>query len=351
MMKFIGKVKLVCKPLFALFHVLMIVLDIGANLTDPMYQGIYNGSTKHEPDLCHVLERSWTGGLDKIIVTVGTLSDCEPTFEIVQNDGEISLKHSPITDNHPFFGSLVPVYQERLFATVGCHPTRCGEFVPDPEAYFASLCRQVEEHRDKVVAIGECGLDYDRLQFCEKDIQLQYFEKQLELATKYDLPLFLHCRNAHDDFIDILQRNLDKLPRRGVVHTFDGTLEAAETLIANGFAIGINGCSLKTEENLNVAAKIPDEWIMVETDSPWCEIRPSHAGSKHVKSKYPTVKKKEKWEPSSLIAGRCEPVMISQVLEVLAGIKGKPAAELADQYYTNTLKMFFPKQASEQLAR
>uniref|UniRef100_A0A182RDL3 Deoxyribonuclease TATDN1 n=1 Tax=Anopheles funestus TaxID=62324 RepID=A0A182RDL3_ANOFN len=300
---------------------MMKFIDIGANLTDPMYQGIYNGSAKHEPDLCHVLQRSWTGGLEKIIVTVGTLSDCEPTFEIVQND-------------------------ERLFATVGCHPTRCGEFVSDPEAYFKSLCHQIEEHRDKVVAIGECGLDYDRLHFCEKDTQLQYFEKQLELAAKYDLPLFLHCRNAHDDFIDILQRNLDQLPRRGVVHTFDGTLEAAETLIAHGFAIGINGCSLKTEENLKVAAQIPDEWIMVETDSPWCEIRPSHAGSKHVKSKYPTVKKKEKWEPCSLIAGRCEPVMISQVLEVLAGIKGKPAVELADQYYKNTLKMFFPKRAA-----
>uniref|UniRef100_A0A182PG64 Deoxyribonuclease TATDN1 n=1 Tax=Anopheles epiroticus TaxID=199890 RepID=A0A182PG64_9DIPT len=291
---------------------IMKFIDIGANLTDPMYQGIYNGSTKHEPDLSHVLQRSWAGGLDKIIITVGTLSDCEPTFEIVKAD-------------------------------VGCHPTRCGEFVPDPDGYFSSLCQQIEQHREKVVAIGECGLDYDRLQFCEKAIQQQYFEKQLELAARYDLPLFLHCRSAHKDFATILKRNLDKLPRRGVVHTFDGTLEAAEALIADGFAIGINGCSLKTEENLSVAAKIPDESIMLETDSPWCEIRPSHAGSKHVQSKYPTVKKKEKWEASSLIAGRCEPVMISQVLEVLAGIKGKPATELADQYYENTLKMFFPQ--------
>uniref|UniRef100_A0AAG5D420 Deoxyribonuclease TATDN1 n=1 Tax=Anopheles atroparvus TaxID=41427 RepID=A0AAG5D420_ANOAO len=295
------------------------IIDIGANLTDPMYQGIYNGTAKHEPDLSHVLNRGWAGGLEKIIVTVGTLADCEPTFDIIKND-------------------------ERLFATVGCHPTRCGEFVADPEGYFASLCHQIEEHRDKVVAIGECGLDYDRLHFCEKDVQQKYFEKQLELAEKYNLPLFLHCRNSHDDFADILLRNLDKLPKRGVVHTFDGPLEAAEALIANGFYIGINGCSLKTEENLSVVAKIPDQWIMVETDSPWCEIRPSHAGSKHVKTKYPVVKKKEKWQSDSLIAGRCEPVMISHVLEVLSGIKGKPVVELADQYYRNTMKMFFPKE-------
>uniref|UniRef100_A0A182NK26 Deoxyribonuclease TATDN1 n=1 Tax=Anopheles dirus TaxID=7168 RepID=A0A182NK26_9DIPT len=300
---------------------MMKYIDIGANLTDPMYQGIYNGSAKHEPDLAHVLQRGWTGGLDKIIVTVGTLTDCEPTFDILKND-------------------------DRLYATVGCHPTRCGEFVSDPEGYLGSLCRHIENNRERVVAIGECGLDYDRLQFCAKDIQRMYFERQLELAGKYALPLFLHCRAAHDDFTEILHRNLDNLPRRGVVHTFDGTLEAAEALIADGFYIGINGCSLKTEQNLAVAAQIPDEWIMLETDSPWCEIRPSHAGARHVKSKYPTVKKKEKWEPSSLIAGRCEPVMISQVLEVLAGIKGKPVAELADQYYKNTLNMFFPKECA-----
>ena len=68
-----------------------IISDIGANLTDPMYQGIYNGSAKHEPDLPHVLERSWTGGLDKIIITVGTLADCAPTFEIVKNDGRVGI--------------------------------------------------------------------------------------------------------------------------------------------------------------------------------------------------------------------------------------------------------------------
>lgn len=61
--------------------------DIGANLTDPMYQGIYGGSTKHQPDLTQVLNRGWTGGLDRIIVTVGTITDCEPTFDIVKNDG------------------------------------------------------------------------------------------------------------------------------------------------------------------------------------------------------------------------------------------------------------------------
>lgn len=161
---------------------------------------------------------------------------------------------------------------------MGCHPTRCNEFESDPEKYYTQLCGAIEEHIDKVVAIGECGLDYDRLHFCKADVQKLYFERQLDLVMKYKLPLFLHCRNSFDDFYDIVQRNLDKITNGGVVHSFDGTIEQALKLIDLGFYIGINGCSLKTEEQLNVVANIPNERILVETDCPWCAIRPSHAG-------------------------------------------------------------------------
>ena len=61
----------------------------------------------------------------------------------------------------------------RLFATVGCHPTRCKDFLPDAEAYLQSLRDLISKNADKVVAIGECGLDYDRLNFCDKDVQLK----------------------------------------------------------------------------------------------------------------------------------------------------------------------------------
>ena len=62
-----------------------------------------------------------------------------------------------------------------LFATVGCHPTRCNEFSEDPDGYYNSLLQLIRDNRDEVVAVGECGLDYDRTKFCEKDVQRRYF--------------------------------------------------------------------------------------------------------------------------------------------------------------------------------
>lgn len=174
---------------------------------------------------------------------------------------------------------MIYFFIDRLYFTMGCHPTRCNEFEPDPDKYYSQLCAAIDENRNKIVAIGECGLDYDRLHFCPADVQKKYFERQLDLVVKYQLPLFLHCRNSFEDFYDIIQRNLSKITNGGVVHSFDGTIEEAKKLIELGFYIGINGCSLKTAEQLKVVAEIPNERILVETDCPWCAIRPSHAGT------------------------------------------------------------------------
>lgn len=238
---------------------------------------------KHPDDFETILERS--SALERIIITVGTVSELDEAVELTK-------KHS------------------KLYTTLGVHPTRCGEFLDDPNAYFQQIRDNLTKHRDSIVALGELGLDYDRLNFCEKDVQKEYFEKQLDLCAEFDLPLFLHSRNCHADFVEILRRNLDKIKRFGVVHSFTGTWEEAEELISMGFSIGINGCSLKTEQNLEVGKRIPSDKLMIETDAPWCGIRPSHAGSKFVETKFPTVKKKEKWTKDSLIDGRNEPCQI-----------------------------------------
>lgn len=204
--------------------------------------------------------------------------------------------------------------------TMGCHPTRCQEFAKDPLNYYEQLRKLLmAEAGKKIVAIGECGLDFDRLQFCDRDTQCTYFERQLDLAVEFNLPLFLHCRNAHEAFLDILERNRSKVESSGgaVVHSFDGNLEEAKKILSfiPNIYIGINGCSLKSAENLNTIAQLPNDRLMLETDSPWCGIRPSHASSQYVRTKFTTLKKNKWRKPLDdqeifVIDGRSEPCQI-----------------------------------------
>ncbi|KAF6198299.1 hypothetical protein GE061_008047 [Apolygus lucorum] len=293
-------------------------IEIAANLTDPMFQGSYHGSVKHVPDLEQVLLRSWDVGVDKIIITGTTLEESRRALEM-------SLK------------------DDRLFCTVGCHPTHAGDFEKDgsdPDVYLSELQSLIQENRGKVVALGECGLDYDRLHFCDKPTQLKYFEKQLELSKKLDIPLFLHCRAAFDDFWTLIDKH--RPSSGGVVHSFDGTLPDARKFIDAGFKIGLNGCSLKTQDNLDVASNLPCESILLETDCPWCEVRPTHAGFKNIKTKFDAVKK-EKWSPDKLVKSRNEPANIVQILEILAAVKKVNEDSLCEQIYDNTTKTFFTR--------
>ncbi|CAG2114507.1 unnamed protein product, partial [Medioppia subpectinata] len=125
------------------------------------------------------------------------------------------------------------------------------------------------------------------------------------------------------------------------VHSFDGTLEEAEEFMRMGLYIGINGCSLKTESNLEVAALIPADRLMIETDSPWCEVKASHSGAKHIATQFPS-RKKEKFETGLHVKGRNEPSNCVQILEILSAVKKKHTIdELADIFYENTIKLFF----------
>lgn len=119
------------------------------------------------------------------------------------------------------------------------------------------------------VAFGEIGLDYDRLFLSAKEPQLKYFEAQLDLAVEIQLPLFLHSRAASEDFERLLAPRLEKLPKKGLVHSFTGTMEEMKRMVALGLDVGVNGCSLKTEENLEVVKAIPLDRIQIETDGPW----------------------------------------------------------------------------------
>lgn len=353
-------------------------VDIGANLLDERYtKGEYFGKVKHEPDIDAVIQRSIDSGVSHIIITAGTLLESYQAIQLVKN---LRTKQH---DNKDSDGDDI-----KFGCTVGIHPTRCSqEFVniaesntvvvaskeeesdatesptiislPTPpqipstaeDVLNALLQLAIDDGNDTscVVALGEIGLDYDRLQFCSKEIQHEYLQKQLDIFDSnphlHNLPLFLHNRNCGTDLLDILKnRSRRSTPYTGVVHSYDDTIELAQSFIDMGLYIGINGCSLKTDENLQVIKELPLTSILLETDCPYCEIKNTHSSMKYLTeiSKFdPSFKKADKkFEMGKMVKGRNEPNHIIQVAEVIAGVKGISLEQVATTCYENSMKLY-----------
>lgn len=195
---------------------------------------------------------------------------------------------------------------------------------------------------------------------------------------------------------------LERLERGGVVHSFTGTVEEMTELMDLGLYIGLNGCSFKSAENCDVVRAVRLDRLMIETDGPWCEVRPSHEGWKYLvemerrereaaqpepeaqpepvggdnaavtengsaetpatrrprpkkqqqqSSKKPQKKesevlerfktaKKEKWVEGAMVKGRNEPCMIERVAKIVACIKGVEVEEVCEAAWRNTVKVF-----------
>lgn len=242
-----------------------------------------------------------------------------------------------------------------IYTTVGLHPCsakQLSESSATPEKYLAEL-KALALNSPHVAAFGEFGLDYDRLHYASVEEQKLAFDLQLDLAESLNLPLFLHSRAAADDFEAALRPRLQagKL-KGGVVHSFTGTVEEMKRLVDLGLYIGINGCSLKTEENLEVVKEVPLERLMLESDGPWCEIRPSHASSKVLKEaekvlggEYTKVLgtpavKKEKFAKGRMVKSRNEPTATALVAVVVAMVKGVSLEEVCEAAWKNSVSLF-----------
>lgn len=298
----------------------MLFCEIAANLTDRMYYGEYNGSLRHTPDLTTVLSRARDAGVVRTLVTAGTLAQSREALNLCTQDSS-------------------------LFCTVGVHPTRAKEMQPDISASADELVNIIREGGKKVVAVGECGLDFDRLQFCSKEEQLPAFLEQFRVAEITQLPMFLHDRSTGGDFGRIIKEQRQRFTT-GVVHSFTGTMEEMRLYLSLDLYIGINGCSLKTQENLRVAAAVPLDKIMLETDCPYCEVRSTHAGFSHIKSKWP-AKDKKKYSSDAMVKGRNEPCQIRQVCEILAAIHQMREEDIARFAFNNSMRVFFPDEAKD----
>lgn len=202
-----------------------------------------------------------------------------------------------------------------LYCTAGIHPHDARSCGPDTLARLRKLAALPQ-----VVAIGECGLDYNR-DFSPRDVQRRWFEEQVKLACELELPLFLHEREAHYDFVKVLKPYLPRL-KRAVVHCFTGTMQELQTYLNLGFYIGITGwiCDERRGKHLReLVRRIPADRLMLETDAPFLTPRDLEPKPKE---------------------GRNEPVFLPHIVKAVASCTGKSADEVAVET-TAAAKLFF----------
>ncbi|WP_138750906.1 TatD family hydrolase [Paenibacillus sinopodophylli] len=204
-------------------------------------------------------------------------------------------------------------YSGKLYSTAGVHPHDAKSCNDDTIAQLRELAAMPQ-----VVAIGECGLDYNR-DFSPRDVQRKWFTEQVQLALDLNMPLFLHEREAFVDFTAILKKHEVK---KAVVHCFTGTQSELKVYLEMGFHIGITGwiCDERRGKHLRELVRmIPLDRLMIETDAPFLTPRDL----------------KEK--PAE---GRNEPAFLPHILQAVARCIGKPE-EVVAQATTATAAEFF----------
>lgn len=261
------------------------LIDIGVNLTGRSF----------EKDLPQVIERANLAGVSQMVVTGTNLQHSDAAIELCEK------------------------WPGVLYSTAGVHPHHAKEWTD----HIGHQVYELAKHY-AVRAIGECGLDYNR-NFSEPKDQRVCFEAQLELAADLKLPVFLHQRDAHDDFLAILSRWRDQLSG-GVAHCFTGTLDEAITYLDIDLFIGVTGwlCDERRGQSLQQAvSEIPLDRLMIETDAPYLLPRDLPAditGQLHEK--------------------RNEPMVLPHVCKALAAYKGEEAEVVAKQTTQNAREFF-----------
>ncbi len=256
----------------------------------------------YREDSDRVVERSLEGGVS--VINVG--SQYSTSFRAV----ELAERH-----------------REGVWAAVGLHPihleTGLVKIKIDPEEiqiqsrqeqFDREKYRELAKSSDKVVAIGEIGLDYyykpktRRKLELFKEKQKKAFLEQQGLAKDLNLPMIFHCRFAHDDFLELVDPSLP-----GVVHCFTGNWEQAKLYLEKGFYLGFNGLIFKLDCD-EIIKRVPLERILIETDCPYLTPPPE--------------------------TGRNEPLFVKRVAEKIAKLKDMSYKEIAEITSENAQKLF-----------
>jgi len=257
------------------------LVDIGANLT--------HESFRH--DLSEVLEGARAAGIERLVVT-GT-------------DIDSSEAAADLAEKHKGF----------LFSTAGFHPHVANEYTENNFSIIKELL-----DKPHVIAIGETGLDFNR-NYSPAEAQLHSFRQHLELACEIKKPLFLHQRDAHKEFLPLLQEYRSNLGQV-VVHCFTDSKQALFDYLDQDAYIGITGwvCDERRGQELQQLVKdIPTDRLLIETDAPYLlprNLRP---------------------KPKSR---RNEPKHLLQVLDTIAICVGKSVEQLASETRKNTRDCF-----------
>ena len=208
-----------------------------------------------------------------------------------------------------------------MYAAAGIHPEDC-HFLPDADEALEELCRLLgsaeTRKRDKLVALGEIGLDYHWESYGEipmdKKKQAYFFDAQMRLARELDLPVIIHDREAHGDCFETVLRHPQV---RGVFHSYSGSAEMARELVRRGWYLSFSGTlTFKNADRVReVAASVPRERLLIETDAPYLAPHPMRGKLNH----------------SGLLV---------YTLEALAKIWGCEVQEAADVTSANAKKLF-----------
>ena len=198
-----------------------------------------------------------------------------------------------------------------IYAAVGIHPEQAADV---PENWEDELERLLK--RDKVVALGEIGLDYHYPE-PPRDVQREVFVRQLEIAKRIDIPVVIHSREASADTLDILK----EYKPRGVLHCFSGSAETAREVVKLGMYIGFTGVlTFKNSKKARAACEaVPIDRLLLETDCPYMAPVP-HRGE------------------------RCDSSMLVFTAAAMAEIKGVTAEEMIETARKNGERLFFGKE-------